>query len=284
MITNRFPFPQQLRTILSNAGVTEYDANTVFAYATKLFRVWDNFESLLNVSANIVAINTQPSYILDRLTNDLSAMFRSCLVKILIHKRISDASHNCFYLGSTDKDENEVNTCSVSMTLEDIVVASKQISALEHAKIHGQTTILFDFEDIMNEVDWDSIKYYPELSIKKAYYSTITRSDRVLYTLCSFRFGSAFIDTINNLKLNTQLGKIRTIYETCALIACNYAPQVSGINPRPLRGHTRTTDGAKGMRADISKHRAGYRIHYWKCPDGCIEFSCVNTHNDITIY
>jgi hypothetical protein len=38
------------------------------------------------------------------------------------------------------------------------------------------------------------------------------------------------------------------------------------------------------MRADISQKGAGFRLHYWRCPDRTIEVSCVNVHNDSTIY
>jgi hypothetical protein len=133
-------------------------------------------------------------------------------------------------------------------------------------------------------IGWEILWEHPNLAILKAYYSAISFDDRGTYQLGSHRFGSRFLDTIRGLGLHSQAGRIKSIYETCALVVCSRAPELAGINPHRLRGNTRASDGAKGWRADISQKGPGYRLHYWQCRDGSIELSCVNVHRDMAIY
>ena len=148
--------------------------------------------------------------------------------------------------------------------------------------IDESLSFLFSRVNLLDSLDWVAVWEYPEIAIEKAYYATIMPSERETFRLVKYRVGPDFIGTISGHGFQNQSGRLRSIYETCALVICGRAKHMSGINTRPLRGASRL-DGSEGKRADISKEGPGYRLHYWQCPDGSIELSCINVHNDLTI-
>ncbi len=149
--------------------------------------------------------------------------------------------------------------------------------------IHVELPILVNEEDILNSTSWETIWEYPEYAIKKAYFSIIKEEERRETHLGSFRVGNSFVGSIQSVGLHNDSGKIRTIYETCALIICGRAKDVRGINLHALEGIENPKPYAKGMRADISKHGPGYRLHYWEYDNRYIELSEIGFHNDYTI-
>lgn len=282
---DRFPFPQQLRTLLSTSGVTGYDANTVFAFTQRLFGVWEDIEDIIPVRTITGKLDVTPTFLLDRLPGYLSEAFLGCLGRLVLQRSLGDLALSDVYIGSTDHNGHGRGDLSIIVTISNVKVdLDYSVLSSKSTQIDGKLTILLTLEDILKSVEWDTIWQYPSWAIRKAYYSTLQGSDRQTYPLGSHTFGHKFITTIASLGLGTKSGRMKSIYETCALIACNFAPQMAGINPRRLQHSIRVGDGAKGMRANISMERAGYRIHYWKCPDGYVEFSCVNIHNDKAIY
>jgi len=74
----------------------------------------------------------------------------------------------------------------------------------------------------------------------------------------------------------------------CAMVACGYAPALSGLNPhRLLTGAAGSPqlvrgDGAKGWRCNLKRNAAaGPRVHYWTHSDGTIEFAAIGNHDNL---
>jgi hypothetical protein len=143
--------------------------------------------------------------------------------------------------------------------------------------------LLFEREDILDSLEWVELWSHANIAIEKGYYSSISATERKSFRLSPYKTGPKFIESIKNNGLHAVSGRVKSIYETCALVICGRAKELAGINPRPLRGAGRA-DGAKPMRADISQEGTGFRLHYWHCSDGTVELSCVNVHNDYKIY
>lgn len=289
MESDQFPIVHKLAELFATAGITQYDAQTVSRLSMSLFDSWKDIEDILRISAITCQLTVTPTSFVDRMPCGVSRSFLHCLGRVVVQQSAGDMMLAELSIGSsadTDKTENKLVIQGIithveigrSICTNDLVLGHLPI------KVKLELPILLEREHILRSIDWAVIWRYPRWAIEKAYYSALPLSDRATYALGNFDVRSRFLNTITDLGLHTQSGRIRSIYETCALVICGYASKVRGINPRPLRRGSRDTDGAKGMRADISQERAGYRLHYWKRRDGTIELSCVNVHNDATIY
>ena len=283
--TDKFPFRNNLNKLFISAGITEYDANTVFAFASRIFHSWKCIEDGLRVVRIHGKWTEIPSLLFDRLPQDLLQPFLLCLTKLWIQQSLSDNVQSDVYIGSVNHDCRIERNITISVNITNIEADNGDLLLVhELTQKVLNYSILFDEEDLLKSIEWDAVWQYPIWAIKKGYYTNIQPSERNTYILGAHKFGDYFLTTITDLGLQTQSGRIRSIYETCALIACGFASPVKGINPRRLQGCTRTADGAQGMRANISKAKAGYRLHYWQCPDGMIEFSRLNVHKNLSIY
>ncbi len=73
----------------------------------------------------------------------------------------------------------------------------------------------------------------------------------------------------------------------CAMVACGYAPTLTGIAPHALitgRGgpQIERADGAKGWRCNLKRNApGGPRLHYWIRPDRTVEFAGVGNHDEL---
>ena len=84
-----------------------------------------------------------------------------------------------------------------------------------------------------------------------------------------------------------DLSRTRTAW-VCAMVACGYAPALTGLNPHRLLtgapGSPQSTreDGAKGWRCNLKRNSAsGPRVHYWTLEDGTVEFAAIGNHDDL---
>jgi len=288
MENGRFPFANKLAHLFSTTGIVQYDAQTVSKLFMRLFNSWKNIEDLLRIASIAGKLDVTPASFVDRISNDTSRQFVDCLGKVALEQEAPTTEFAEFTIGSTDSDADgtvtklAVNGVITQLEVQHGVRADKIVSNLP-ATVNCEFSVLLSREQVLRFIDWTIIWKFPAWAIEKAYYSAVPSSDRATHVLSSFDVGNRFIDTIIGLSLHTQAGRLRSIYETCALVICGYASQLRGINSRSLRGSVRG-DGAKGMRADISQEQAGYRLHYWKRRNGTVELSCVNVHNDVTIY
>lgn len=280
-----FPFPQKLRQLFSSSGINQYDAYTAFTFATNIFRSWEDIRNILRILTITGHITVAPALFINRLSKGLSAALLDCLGKLIIQKHAGDPELSSIYIGSIDSISNISGELVIHATITNIQGDTNKFTfPATPTQIDTYLTLLLDFEDILNSIQWDIIWQYPTLAIEKAYYSVVQYGDRDTYSIGKYKVGDNFLHTIINHGFPTQPSRIKSTYVTCALVICGLASKVTGINPRPLRGKVRLCDNARGMRADISQYKAGYRLHYWKCGDSSIELSCINVHNDMSIY
>ncbi len=115
------------------------------------------------------------------------------------------------------------------------------------------------------------------------------------YISLTFSLGPHFIESIAEVGLDTNESVLRKIIWLAAAVIANQARQIEGAKLHPLRKtlaadspqRVRDTDQARAWRLDITKHGAGWRLHYWHIsgPTGeSIEFSNVCKESDSHIY
>lgn len=285
METDAFPFSHNLSRLVSAKGIIEYDPQAISRMATSLLNSCEPIESYVWVLSITAELAVLPSYLIDRLPKRISDSFRDCLAKLALQTSSDDPMLSELRIGSTAQVTPNAGEIAIHGTVANAQVSRTDI-ALDPMPIQLDTEfpLLFDLEDVLDVTGWEVLWAHPDWAIRKAYYSVTSSGDRDIYRLGDFKTGSRFLDTIRDLGLHTQPGRIGSIYRTCALVISGYAPRVAGINPRRLRCCVRDSDGAIGLRADISQEGSGYRLHYWRCQEGTIELSCVNVHNDVTIY
>lgn len=283
---NQFPFRHNVGKLLSAARSTEYDAEDISRLSATLLTSWEAVEDVLRIDAIFDQLTVMPTFFGDRLPQAASELFLDCLGKVVLQKNAGDRVLAELYIGSTPDDAGNIATkLIIRATVTDIEVDTNDLEfGSTPMQVNSELPVLLGHEDILNSIDWTVIWEYPRLAIEKAYYSVIPFNERAVYGLGNYVVGSRFLDTIVAQNLHSQAGRVKSIYETCALVSCRRATQLQGINPRPLRGNARATDGARPMRADISQRHAGYRLLYWQCRDESIELSCIGVHNDVTIY
>lgn len=281
---NHFPFYFNLSKIITDNAICGYDPRDISRLTNNIFESFNDIEKYLPQEIPSSSLLIEPTFIMDRLPDALSNILHECICKIVLKQIANDPDLLTLKIGSNRGNGNSNRCLNIKGT---ILPADKTIFGIDMPlasdEINVEISILFNREDILNSIDWDELWSYPEIAMEKAYYSTIMPGERETYELTQYRIGSEFINSIQRCGLHVIPGRIKSIYETCALVISGKASNLAGIHPRPLRRANRS-DGAKGRRADISQEHAGYRLHYWQCTGGIIELSCVNVHNDFSIY
>lgn len=283
--TDQFPFWHNIDKLLSATGIVEYDVQAVSRVTTRLFNSWEDVEKFLRAVAIVGQLTVIPRFFVNRLPQDVSEPFVDYLGRIVLQRSAGDPVLAELCIGSTTDIDNTATKLTIQGTITDVEIDETDlVLGQTPIKLISELPVLLDREDILSCIDWKVIWEYPRWAIEKAYYWVVSSDDRAMYRLGRYAIGCRFLETITDLGLHSQAGRIKSIYETCALVACDRASGISGIKPRPLQGVSARGDGAVPMRANISKRGPGYRLHYWRCRDGGIELSCVNVHNDMTIY
>lgn len=110
-----------------------------------------------------------------------------------------------------------------------------------------------------------------------------------------FRLGSHFCESVTSIGLDTNESVLRKIVWLAAAVIADEVKQKESAKLHPLRANIagdspqriRGKDQAKAWHLDITKHGAGWRLHYWHIPGpngGTIEFSNVCKESDTTMY
>lgn len=110
-----------------------------------------------------------------------------------------------------------------------------------------------------------------------------------------FCLGSHFCESVTSVGLDTNESVFRRIVWLAAAVTADEVKHKESAKLHPLRANIagdspqriRGKDQAKAWRLDITKHGAGWRLHYWHIPGpngGTIEFSNVCKESDTTIY
>lgn len=124
-----------------------------------------------------------------------------------------------------------------------------------------------------------------DLEIRVAWAQNVDAADKADHPL-RFSYGPGFLESVVGTvqstealrwKLPSTLAWAASGYEERLTRRHAYRTTEAGGSPQRVRGR----DGAKAFRADLETNTAAARrLHYWKLPDGTVEFHSVNVHDD----
>jgi len=114
-----------------------------------------------------------------------------------------------------------------------------------------------------------------------------TEADRRERPPLPFRIGPKFLATLRELEGVSE----EKVIDVCAEVILGVAERKKGRTMHPLGDgaahldpRTRSRDGAKAWRCALQiKTPSARRLHWWRLPDGTIEFASVNKHDDFRI-
>jgi hypothetical protein len=119
--------------------------------------------------------------------------------------------------------------------------------------------------------------------ISREWREKLTAADRRAYPLGGYVLTPEFVAMVQR-QAGLPLEKLAWV---CAMVACGYAPALTGIAPHALvigpgGPQIERADGAKGWRCSLKRNASGgSRLHYWVCSDGIIEFAGVGNHDEL---
>ncbi|MFE6967237.1 hypothetical protein ACFVAJ_19315 [Agromyces sp. NPDC057679] len=136
------------------------------------------------------------------------------------------------------------------------------------------------------EVPWDAFLDPGEavrFALYAAWVNRVPAQDKAEFPLPAFGIGHDFAESLRSHDPAVQQKALR-----CAVDVLTGRLGTRGIHPlRTGRGGNdlpvMRDDGAVCMRAYVEKNTASARrLHFWKLPDGSLELSRVNVHDDVT--
>lgn len=284
---NVYPLRDQLKLLFSKKGIQEYDVNTVASLVDELLKKTPGLETYFGINdvlhenlstlPDLLSLHTGPE-----LASELArviviiAILRTCCRKpVLDHSLIIkpwngslsvkiktqiveiETSRNDIegFQHTPEYFEGEILTCQ---NFREFVLNIDETSVWEAAKdeiglILATKLAVFKHRIMRNlEPEWDSITGF---TFGKQFYSRMRECERGGCLGLVERTIDAIIDTIDELKLS-QVHIKRT--------------GKGGNNPQETRGQD------KAWRRNINDE---YRLHYWECNDGTLEFASVGPHN-----
>ncbi|SRR5258707_2983112 len=155
--------------------------------------------------------------------------------------------------------------------------------------------LLYSPDDLLPLIDiltlWEKgdreVLYIIEQQIKKDWYY-------LNGSPLPFSLGGRFVKSVNGVGLGTNEIVLRRIMVLAAAVVTDQIKHIENAELHPLETHRgskiqrkRESDQASAWRVDVTKHGAGWRLHYWHIPGpdgGSIEFSNVCKESDATIY
>jgi hypothetical protein len=219
METDRYPSWDQLKKTFSAANIVEYTPKDVAIRISSLFNSFEQIEDLLWILKVDGSLSVSPDYLVDRLPVDVARQLRSCLARLALQKDIGDSSLADLCVASVaDRD-----------TVATHVALRGSINHLEHdgsilqllsmpMQLDCLFLLIYGFEGLLGAIDWTTLWQYPDWAIRKAYYSALPRTERTDHKLIRCRFGDRFIDKLSSLGIHSQPARLKSVYETCALV------------------------------------------------------------------
>ena len=123
--------------------------------------------------------------------------------------------------------------------------------------------------------------------MRSAYRTRLEVQDRDEHPLREFVIRPELVPSVATSAADEQ-----RVIDTVMQVACGKAETMAGRALHRLRtgksggspDRLRSTDGALAWRCNVQTNSASARrLHYWACPDGTLEFVCVNVHDDFSI-
>ena len=102
-----------------------------------------------------------------------------------------------------------------------------------------------------------------------------------------YRLGPRFVDSVRHWGFHNRHDWARLLIESCARLILGIPKQLCEpfrTDARPTaRQVSRASDGAVGWRTHLTKHHEGFRLMFWKSPDGSIEFANIGDKDELVI-
>jgi len=285
---DQYPTPNRLREVHRIACTERFDAETVIRAFARILDIAPRIESITGITEVLIDTNKTavvPATIITRLSPKLQEALVDTLTACALHAAITGMQYPLGFATEsalTDFTQNIKGDFSV----QDFVKSSPTSVTLPLVVIL-ELPLLVDTEDVLEILDFDMVCHDSECAIQWSWVHIITRQDRAKHLISEFIIREEFKQRIVSLGLSRSM--LQQVYRKVVYLICGVSS--TGLQIEPLRidrGASsaqirRTTDGADAFRIQISQHRAGHHVHYWRCPDGLIEIAWIGPHNDFYI-
>ena len=285
-----YPLYESLEHLFATRGIVEYAVNDIVIVVNALLQLTPSFEDYFELTdALATGFVTDPDLLDIRLPVNLAAGLERCvlLTAVLTCCVRSPADHVLIvrpWGGTTD--------VQVEAVIDYLEHSRDDVENLptppEYLRAHVATAR--NFRELMTIIDevavWqaaesdDAAKRAVQLAV---YRSRLERGlDPDWETLPHFTLGRMFVETAQNW-LKSQPGS--SLDKLLKVMAATIDGLPEG-DPHPLRtgeggdNPQRTRNGDRAMRRQVVGQ---YRLHYWECEDGKIEFGSVGIHDIFTI-
>ncbi len=281
-----YPLHGSLDQLFATRGIVEYTVNDIVIVINALLQRTPSFEDYFELTDALASgFVTDPDLLDTRLPVNLAADLERCVLLTAVLRNCCAGSPGDHILivrpwgGATD--------VQVEAVIDHLEHSRDDIENLptppEYFRAHLATAR--NFRELISVIDevavWRAAK--TDDAVKRAVQLRVYRSrlerglDPDWETLPHFTLGRMFVETAEDwLKSqpNNSIDKLlKVMSET-----------IDGLpegNPHPLRtgeggnNPPRTRNGDRAMRRQVVGQ---YRLHYWRCKDGTIEFGSVGSH------
>ena len=207
----------------------------------------------------------------------------------------------CKHMGNSFAEALKIATLALPIEQKEIEVSAKIVASLPDFEWNDQPftqalTLLFTPDDLPPPIDIVSLWDKGEKGIRYAidHWYKHDWQDSVAKPL-PYSFRACFFDSVRENELDVNIQVLMKIVRAAAATIADKTKE-TGFELHPIRKnvagdskqHTRQDDNAKAWRLDITKHGAGWRMHYWQIstPEGSsIEFANILKESDpVKIY
>ena len=285
---NQYPTPDRLRTVHRIARTECFDAETLFRAFDQILSIAPKIESITGITEVLIDINKTnvvPSTIVARLSPKVKDALVDTLATCALHTALTGVDYP---LGFATESALTGFTQNIKgdFSVQDFVKSSPTSVTLPLV-VNLKLPILVDAEDVLGILDFDMVCHDAECAIRWSWVHVITRQNRAKNLMSEFKIREEFKQRVVSLGLPRNM--LQQVYRKVVYLICGV--HSAGLQIEPLRidrGASsaqirRTTDGADAFRIQILQQRAGYHVHYWRCPDGLIEIAWIGPHNDFYI-
>lgn len=294
---SRFPGYENLRSLQRkyhldiNPAILARNVNAFFRNPE--FDLESNLESLgfLAESKNESVI-IHPKCIPARWPDFIHANMYSLLVTCCVCKTTSHPFANVLRIATLecpDQGQDIIISATITYVIPEL--------ACQPGDVITQTfPLLFAPKDLLPLIDVLTLWYKGESGIIYAIEQQWKKNwDKMDSNFLTFSLGSHFSESVTSVGLDTNDIVLRRIVWLAATVIADQVKYIESGKLHPLRinlagdspQRIRNKDQAKAWRLDVTKHGAGWRLHYWHIPGpngGTIEFSNICKESEYIIY
>ena len=288
---NLYPLRPHLRELLKDAGVFEYDANTIAVVAETLLNS-EKVEDALRISDVLVdGLTIEPDVFCAHTPAELRAEAERCAVVLsLARQYCNEPVTRGHAIAIRAKDVSAA--IRVRGLLQDIEHDRDDLGSLPMApeSFEGSTLVCSSLHHLLIRVDATEVLRCAAKAGQAHAAITVAWYQRQAATgmlpdwaeLSPFRVGAEFVTSLQAHHVAGDPGLADRILRAAIETICHekladthwLRTGRGGGDPQRMRG------GDAAWRRDIDYE---YHLHYWECEDGTVEFASVVVHNDFSI-